>query len=146
MITAADYAAKQSSSDAGAGGREMTGSGMPLVGRVRDFKPALGRIVKQYKLKITVDDLAELLERGYTAMNERRAVTFASRHKRMLEFAAGLAPAENTEGKYGLREAASLVNFVQRGSKGGSIGKLMHAICATIGVNWAADHKPNKGM
>ena len=42
----------------------MTGSGMPLVGRVRDFKPALGRIVKQYKLKITVDDLAELLERG----------------------------------------------------------------------------------
>ena len=64
----------------------------------------------------------------------------------MLVLAASLAPVENMKGKYGLKEAASLVKFVQRGSKGGSIGKLMHAICATIGVNWAADHKPNKGL
>ena len=79
-------------------------------------------------------------------MKEGRAVKFVPDDNSMLVFAASLARAENTEGKYGLREAASLVNFVQRGSKGGSIGKLMHAICATIGVNWAADHKPNKGL
>ena len=140
MITASDYAAKQSSTRT-ASGREMTESGLPLVGRLCDFKPALEKIIKQYKLKITADDFAELLERGYTAMNERRAVTFATRDKLMLEFVASLAPVENMEGKYGLRHAATLIYFVQRGSNGGSIGKLMHAICATIGINWAGDHK-----
>ena len=143
MITASDYAAKQSSTRS-ASGRETTENRLPLVGRLRDFKQALKKIVKRNELDISVDDLAELLERGYTAMKEGRAVKFVPDDNSMLVFAASLAPVENMIGKYGLKEAARLINFTQRGSKGGSIGKVMHAICAKIGVNWAVDHKPNK--